>query len=260
MHFNLNGLKLMLERKIEWIKRKIASLSLKETIAMLTNLATIISVIIVLLTLREMQIQRNNAYRPDIVFESVSVHFIWGQHDKYFSSVHGCLSNPFAKGDFNPYYLQIPLKNIGVGVAKNITYSIDASSFIELLDYLNGISDENNYTYDEMDDGSLFLRNGQWQRMVSSTLNSKVLYLLPNAEETYDFYIPEVYLELLKNIYLSCGDEPHNIPAIKINLSFEDVQGVRYTNTVFLTIGTYFYWEDADGNGSSSCRISMKRE
>lgn len=257
MRLNLNELRLMLAQKIEWIRTKINSLSLKETITMLTNFATIISVIVVLLTLREMQIQRNNAYRPDIVFETVSVHLIWGQHDE--DHYPGYSPNPFAKGDFNPHYLQIPSRNIGVGVAKNVTYSFDVSSFTQLINYLNEISDENNYTYHEID-GALLVKNGYWERWTSIPYNPRVLYLLPNAEETYDFLIPEAYLELLENVYFSCGDEPHNIPDIEINLSFEDVQGVRYTSKVFLTIGTYFYWEDDDGNGSSSCQISMKRE
>lgn len=254
MRLNLNRLEQMFVQMIEWMRAKIVSFSLKETIAILTNVATIISVIVVLLTLREMQIERNNAYRPDIAFEPVSVHFIWGQHDTYDPS--GYLPNPFAEGDFNPHYLHIPVKNIGVGVAKNITYSIDGLSFVELLNYLNELSDENNYTCDEVN-GSLLIKNEQWQRVVSVSGHTRVLYLLPNAEETHDFFVPDVYLQLLKEVYLSCEDEPHNIPDISINLSFEDVQGVQYTSKIFLSVSTYFYWDD-DGNGSSSCQISMK--
>ena len=75
------------------------------------------AVIISLVTLYEMKIQRNNAYMPTIVFETVDVN-TFNTDGKYDNIIFST-------------------RNIGVGVAKKITYSMDSSNLIRWLEYYN---------------------------------------------------------------------------------------------------------------------------
>lgn len=82
----------------------------------LTSFATIISAIVVVLTLQEMQVQRNNAYMPDIIFETVSFNISWGDPEKLNDLGLNFDETKVTNSDSS--YI-VPVRNIGVGAAKN---------------------------------------------------------------------------------------------------------------------------------------------
>lgn len=224
---------------------------IKTSIEIITNIATIISVIMVLFTLLEMQVQRNNAYRPYIVFESVQVDVAWGDTEN--------IENAFAESDdsFNPGIITIPTRNIGVGVAKQITYSIDKSNFIAWLDLLNELDTENEYSYSQ-NGNQLIVKTNSSEIAFSGNYEMTKVFLLPNAEEIFDFVIPIHYTRLLQGIYSVRGAERVDIPDIEVFISFSDVQGVKYTRQIFLSINDIYIFEDSDGNGLASYKITIK--
>lgn len=225
--------------------------SIKTVISILTNFATIVSALLVLFTLWEMQKQRNNAYMPDIIFDTVTVNLQWGNTKN--------LDKPLADTDveYNPSSILIPTRNIGVGVAKQITYSIDSSTLIELLNLLNELDTNNKYTYTQKENQFIICKDGT-EIIFPTEYETKKAYLLPNAEEVYDFILPMQYAKTLQEIYYLRNSALIDIPDIKINVVFKDVQGVEYNNLITLTIEDYFYTTDTEGNGLATYKISMK--
>lgn len=82
-------------------------------------------------------------------------------------------------------------------------------------------------------------------------------FLLPNAEEIYDFIIPMQYTLLLEEFFSTLNTEPIDIPNLEVQVSFEDVQGVKYSKTILLDIETTSSIQDSNGNGMAICQVSM---
>ncbi|RBP61048.1 hypothetical protein DES36_11547 [Alkalibaculum bacchi] len=193
---------------------------IKTSIEIFTNFATIISAIVVLFTLWEMQIQRNNAYMPDIIFEPTQVNISWGDTTN--------IVNPFVNPEevVNPISVKVPSRNVGVGVAKHLTYSIDISTYIDWIELCKELNDENQYTYTRNENQYAVTINNT-DIMFSPTYEINKVFLLPNAEESFDFVIPIQYITLLQEIYSIRGREHVVIPNIKVLVTFTDVQGIK---------------------------------
>lgn len=102
-------------------------MTIDQKIALGSCIGTLISSVIILLTLLEMNKQRKNAYRPDLVF-SPTEFIIYGHDDgKSFTPW------PFMEPDICCPKVFINLFNIGMGVAKNvsITWKFDSVFFLE---------------------------------------------------------------------------------------------------------------------------------
>lgn len=100
-----------------------------------------LSAIIVIFTLHEMQIQRNNAYMPEIIFETVSVPFSWGTPQNI--DVYHTLIDD--ETELNPTSIKIPVRNIGIGVAKKVTIKITYDNYISWLSLFNKLNPEHQY-------------------------------------------------------------------------------------------------------------------
>jgi hypothetical protein len=208
----------------------------------------ITSVILVLCTLREMQEQRNNAYLPDIVFEPVQVDVSWGNQDN--------LKNPIANSEVNSS-IKIISRNIGVGVAKKVAYSLNID-YIQCLKMLDILNSDNNYSYHiEGDFFNVYIDNHFLFAFSIHNRTDKV-FLLPNAEEKYEISLPPSYVLFLQEVARIKDLRPIHIPDIKIIVSFSDIQGIQYQNEVYLAVSVAFFLEDKEGNGVSSFKISMK--
>lgn len=227
--------------------------SIRFWIEILTGFSTVVSAIIVVLTLYEMQVQRNNAYMPDIIFETVSVNVSWGDSEKLndYDSIVGEAT------EVNPSSVHIPVRNIGVGVAKKISFTISDENFISWLSLFNKLNPESQYTYTK--NGSMLsVFNGNTQISFNSDYRDEKTFLLPNAEEIYEFTIPMQYTILLQKIFSTRNAEPVDIPDLEIWVSFEDVQGVTYDKAISLAIEDYFFTQDSDGNGMATYQIVMR--
>lgn len=219
----------------------------------LTGFATVISAIIVLLTLREMQIQRNNAYMPEIIFETVSAPFSWGTPQNL--DVYGSLIDD--ETELNPSSIKIPVRNIGVGVAKKISITITDDNYISWLSLFNKLNPENQYTYTR--NGSMLtISNGTTQIVFNADYQIEKTFLLPNAEEIYEVVIPIQYTKLLQEISSIRSTTLVKIPSLEVNVSFEDVQGIAYNKKISLNIESYFLTSDSDGNGMAIYQIVME--
>lgn len=182
---------------------------------------SVASVILVYFTLKEMQIQRKNTYMPDIVFDRTKISFNW-------------IKNP--QEEFFQQFL-IKSYNIGVGVAKNIKISLEISSFVNLIEKLQKVDQEYIYNYDNFT-LRIIKKNGAKHILNTRLLISEKLYLLPNGNETWEIFIPYFIIIILNRIYEISEDLMSSTIGLIFNLSYTDVQGIKYYKKLILN--TYF--------------------
>lgn len=222
----------------------------KQTFDYIVGIFTVLSVVLVYYTLREMQIERNNAYMPVMVAETRDVTIWWGDQKKVVKN------NPLMKEknmSSNPSAIPMTVYNIGVGVAKNMNVKIDSSCIDEMIEYLNKYDSKNTYKYEKGKDISQIYINNKSEFVFTSNENLyKRMYLLPNAEENFDFFIPTHITILVKKVYevftKQNGEEPDL--HIKLNFEYNDVQGLKYKRTIDLNfVCSLFMDNKSEGYG-----------
>lgn len=231
--------------------------SKKETVKycceIITSFATMLSAIIVIFTLHEMQIQRNNAYMPEIIFETVSVPFSWGTPQNI-DVYHSLIDD---ETELNPTSIKIPVRNIGIGVAKKVTIKITYDNYISWLSLFNKLNPEHQYKYTQ-NGNMLTISNGTTQFAFNADYQFEKTFLLPNAEEICEVVIPVQYAKLLQEISSLRNTTLIEIPNIEVNVSFKDVQGIVYDKKISLKIEDCFLTSDSDANGIAIYRIIME--
>ncbi len=214
----------------------------------MTLIATIIAVCslwITWATLDEMRIDRENAYKPDVVFTQEVNPLETSAIVKKHSDIKLCV----LENEKNSTY-SLDAINIGVGVAKNIDIEFDENSFISLAKWLqeNGYGENLDIAGDESSDCIYITQKipGK-QGYLETTMDhsQKIQYILSNAEERCAVKIPEAYIGLLhKTYYLNSGG-----PKLELKVSWEDIQGKEYKRE--------YTFEVVDKNMSQSEHIAL---
>ena len=191
------------------------------------TLVALFAAFISLVTLFEMQEQRNNAYMPTIVFESIEV------------------ETELEDSEIKDIYdgIRFTTRNIGVGVAKKITFEVDSSNYIRWIELYNELNPEHPYFYEISNNRLNVSRDGKAIGFSANYKNEK-LFLLPNAEESYEFELPGQYKMLLHEIYTYSNEWMIEIPDIVIEVSYFDVQNVPYREKINLSVETMLFIHD----------------
>lgn len=244
------------EKKSDWLQR---FLSIVQALA---SIATILVAILTYFTLNEMQTERNNAFRPEIVvapnsFEGGKI--IEGKNlpdSKLMYINSGSFSPDFyyadsPSNDKDFLYLEIPyltLKNIGQGTARDVQISFSKDWMEEVVEIMNhyydgdftfesGMDGDIEYFglyYPEADgDNDLYLSN-------SDELVKRITYI-PSDESTVIVPIPEDWKKMLAVLYGQAMYSKYwedrdrvssslgftlNIPDAVINITYSDMQGI----------------------------------
>jgi hypothetical protein len=184
-----------------------------------------VSTILVLLTLKEMKIQRNNAYRPEIVFEPVDLEVTSYSSERVLHIMYGGIP--------------ISLKNVGVGVAKNVSLTIDIQNCVNWVSFYNDHASENQFEAKRSGD-SLIVRFPPDSELTFNPHHQEKSFLLPNAEETLNLVLPDGYADLFQRISSNIPTKPVEEQTYALDLevlvSFEDIQGVKYEKKLILPL------------------------
>lgn len=224
----------------------------------ITSLTAVISAIIVLLTLREMQIQRNNAYMPDLIIETLHFIVTWGDTTEFSHAIKK--ASTANEIEVTPARIKLHVRNIGVGVAKKLSLSITTDNYISWLLFLKKLNPEIQYSFKQLDQSTLKITKED-HMLICHFGAEKKPFLLDSSKEVFDYEITN-YTDLLCDIALSLAskdkhNEMFNIPDLKIRASFEDVQGKKYNKEILLKT-TFSYISFSDCNGYAPCQIEMK--
>lgn len=227
---------------------------IKNNAIIITIFISFISMIFVLLTLNEMQTARNTAYMPDIIIEPKQIDISWGESDYLANLQTQDLNN---ENPLSTSLTSLTSYNIGVGVAKNIKYSFDISSFYELLNQLKKTDSTSEVSYEKRSDLITLSINGI-DIVFSEDSEVTRAYLLPNAQESYSIVLLPQYLILIQMIYQANDGIDVNIPNLKLNINYTDVQGKEYKRIIVLKINCLFCISDHSGSGKARYIIEME--
>jgi hypothetical protein len=206
------------------LKKILIKLGLENIINIIGHLLTIISLILLFVTLLEMKIQRNNTYMPQVVAEcNDAVKMSWDRMQDIISlSEEGININ-------NKINLEV--YNVGVGVARNLKFEWINDNIETLTNYINNNSSNfqtslNNDLLNIKASG-IEIGGGEVQRV------NELNFLAPNSNKPYLINIPYQYLLCYKIMLI---DQLNDYPPIQLKISYTDIQGKAYEQTLTLII------------------------
>ena len=226
------------------------------------NLATIFSTILVLFTLLEMKAERDAAYRPNIYIDSDTI--------KITTSAENDPDNVLG--------IILPVYNIGVGVAEDISISMEERSYLNMCQYTESLLGGKATSYGiNKTEYVKTLRNGkQYTRKRENFIYRKnfLLQYSPNIKSTHDSrYLPGGYLvdmigdiervrrlvykkTVLEEEELDIKYEDILIPDLKLNVRYKDIQGKKYDETITLHFNQQKYHSEKDLEEPIQVRVS----
>lgn len=228
---------------------------------------SLVSTLLVLLTLFEMQQERNMAYAPDIVMDSVSAGMIWNERGRLFADVEESvysLSQWEDEGAYINIQPKIKMCNIGAGVAKNVTIEWDTATdlpqFMKLLNQHDGVETWIEGPHGIVANYALVIKTPRDQQGVGMPYeNSRFDFMLGSAQEQKVLEFPLVYYELMRelSIILIEGDDNDtlnldNIPSIHLLIHYSDIQGKSYNKKIEISINYLLLY---GSSGSEGCCV-----
>ena len=236
----------------------------------LVDIAAIITAIVAIITVHEMQADRNAAHQPLILMNPVEYNISWDQdghgewllehtdadegvtdikknEDGSYSAKIGLSFNILYDG-----FEQFSAVNAGVGIAHDIVFTWSSDNIIQLNDYL--------IRFDKTKEG--FAKVGKSivfdyeDRSVMTDVPSDValMYMLPNADETYMLPLPQAYYILLHEI-IQTHSYDSEIPELWLTVEYYDIQGNKYISPIIVQPKVTYFYEDNTGAGTASFQL-----
>ena len=246
-----------------------ATLSISDKIQIIMAILTSFSLIGVVLTLRKMQTDRNAAYKPTILMNALDFNISWdsnGEEDWLVSlpdksnssykinadgSITGTVDIPvniFPNNGLESF----TVVNLGVGDAKDIHFEWDQINLSRLSNYLAECnpSKENFCTFGE---SAVFSFD---KVLVVTDIDSgfRLMYMLPNAVETYTLPLPTAYSVLIHEI-MKCNSLPEHM-YIVLYAEYSDVQNNSIKDAFYITINRTGFKSAEDNSGSTIYQLA----
>lgn len=246
-----------------------ATLSISDKIQIIMAILTGFSLIGVVLTLREMQTDRNAAYKPTILMNASDFNISWdsnGEEDWLVSlpdksnssyrinadgSITGTVDIPVNIFPNNGLE-RFTVVNLGVGAAKDIYFEWDQTNLSRLSNYLAECnpSKENFCTFGE---SAVFSFD---KGLVVTDIDSgfRLMYMFPNAVETYTLPLPTAYSVLIHEI-MKCNSLPEHM-YIVLYAEYSDVQNNSIKDAFYITINRTGFKSAEDSSGSAIYQLA----
>lgn len=218
---------------------------------------SVISTIIVLLTLFEMQAQRNAAYRPDIVLSNSEVAIVWDENNlktdngETFEAISKYMND---KENINAIP-QMQIYNIGVGTAKDIQIKWNKKENIKFLSDVLKETENINVIYDNQ---KLEIGEGKEKITIMDSENTNFDFILNLSQNKNKITLPLSYFYLINELYKN--NQAENAPDLFINISYSDIQGKSYSTDLKLSITPAFGTINSDGSGGYVYNIIAEKE
>lgn len=217
---------------------------------------SIISILLVYVTLLEMQVDRNNAYLPDIYFNKTSFVITWDVNgspdldcsdDEMFQAL--CQTTNYVN-----MVPRIELENIGMGTAKNIHLEwAHSSNMRALVNYLYTINDTSSFTYEINGHFTVITADGHTIQSTSRPFLD--ITYMKNEPQGDSISIPYEYWLCIRHICRNYNSGGLNLPDIKIALHYYDIQGKEYRIEKTIQIQLYMLTLNPDNSGYASFNL-----
>ena len=232
---------------VEYSKGKNPFLREKRNIFPAIEIVTsLLAFTISILTLQEMQTERNHAYLPDIYFRSVSAGVSWDSNGPCYSASFDDAASQIIANLQISYINESPvlkIANMGIGKAKNIEIDwLHRQNVNALLTYLYSINSESEFTLVETDTG-FQIKSRKVDYTVYEPVTQRIFYL-SNDNETFFMSLPREYWECIRQIFYefynhNSGCVILDIPNLVLSISYTDVQGKQYKDKREIQIKMY---------------------
>lgn len=239
-------------------------LSSSDKIQIIMAILTFLSLIGVVLTLREMQADRNAAYKPAILMNASDFSISWDSNgeegwlaslpDKSNSShkvnddgsVTGTISLPINMFPNNGLE-NFTVVNLGVGAAKDIYFEWDQNNLSRLSNYLTECNSSKS-DFCTFGESAVFSFD---KGLVVTDIDSSVrlMYMLPNAAETYTLPLPTAYSILIHEIMKYSTLPKHMY--IVLYAEYTDVQNNSIKDAFYITFSRTCFENAEDNSGSA---------
>lgn len=249
-------------------ERKTAT-SISDIMQIIMAFLTFVSCIGVALTLVEMQKDRNAAYKPTILMNAVSYQISWDANgeEEWVSQLPNTANSSYEVDEDgvitgtitvpvsvfpNNGLEQFSVVNIGVGAAKSVCFEWDQNNISYLCDYL-AECDPSKSDFCSFDQSAAFSFG---ERLVITDIDSgvRLMYMLPNAEETYILPLPTAYSILIHEI-MKYPALPESL-YIALYAEYSDIQGKSARDIFYVTINRTHYESKEDGSGTASYQLA----
>lgn len=215
--------------------KKVLAIPLADKINSFIAILTLISVVCTLYTLREMQIDRDMAYRPTLSTNPITLSFSWNgeevdnwtiisetnsKSDTEDDSSHATTGILDMTGEFT-------FENIGVGVAKEIRFVWDSDNTERLLDKLVEL-DRTKRKFCKIGNQVEFFYENRSLAMGKET-EYVLMYLLPEATESCKVLIPLQYILIINEIVKLPQYSGSDDAMFFLNVQYKDIQGKQHS-------------------------------
>ena len=244
-----------LKNGVNWLIAELKKVSLSDKINMVMTFLTFLSVVGVFVTLNEMKLQRDTSYAPSIVMNPVEVSFEWDEfgNETWLSTENDMnrnITDTVSIEILQEVFTKYSVVNVGVGTAKNIVFKWDEDNTKNLYDYLVSCNPEM-VNFCEIGENSDVFDINDRLLMVSKEGKVELMYMLPEAEETYSLYFPQQYTLLINEAIKSGYMNEYVNPFLLLNVAYHDIQGKLRQEVIIIRIKRMMYQLNEDGSGSA---------
>ncbi|SCZ77502.1 hypothetical protein [Pseudobutyrivibrio xylanivorans] len=213
-------------------------------ISVLSVILTVVSLFVVYMTLKEMQVERDAAYRPDLYMDSIGCEFLWDSGYKEYRSITEIENGEhfytesdvkeikeYIKDDDNlNKKLKFKLFNIGVGTAKKVEISWEIDDFIDEM---------NSFLPDGIEisvDDSIVIEDEYSTLYEYADIPKKQEILVVRNSVGEDEYIqlPDIYTKFI-DTWLFHDYKHDTLPDIKLHVDYYDIQNKKYEKDFVIT-------------------------
>ena len=203
-----------------------------------------LTLVVILLTLLEMQAERNQIYKPTIILNNKTVCIMTDDYKpkEWEDEMQASLGSIWTQSYQS---IETEMVNIGTSTALNIRVLFPASNYTEISKRVleqGGTLDRDKYApYSIIADEERISADGE--------LRCSRSYLLANAQESVKIGLPNLLTPYYYMFFFSGDPDLHNIPAVKVSMEYEDVQGRKYKEEILLKAEILHYEMSSDGGG-----------
>lgn len=229
-------------------------------ISSITMLTTIYSNFQVADTLRETVISRNLQYKPELKITPTAFGMTWDENGEVLSETENVYQevDKFTHEISVDEYPAIKVKNIGVGVAKDIVMTWDDEYNFKVINEELERCRSNTSVY--LEEELIVIKEKNKQRLiVPQTTQEKVF--IPADSSDYSFInLPVTYYDLIKKIVME-GIDYHWSIGLKATCTYNDLQDNEYVANVDMILSPnfcYSYGKDDLPDGKDGCVINIE--
>lgn len=214
---------------------------------------SLLSAMLVLFTLFEMQAERNAAYMPNISINGSGIIFAWDKEHNLLNDISGFMKEELdtrsnlASSYEQSLFVKLAIQNTGIGIAKDV--HVDWL-FDENIPLWQKVFSENNDISISLNQYQLIveLSNGTTTRtFVADSGKIEYGFLTADLNESKELVIPREFVHLYELAF--AHGLRKDLPDFRFNVFYKDVQGEIYKKAYVIHPAPLYTTENLENNG-----------